>query len=67
MDIAEFRDQGYLQEVNRLVLHPAGLALEVVVNEDGTEQLGGVLDCREDPEGIWHDFGAWMLVLFLDE
>lgn len=29
MEIDEFREQGYLQEVNRLVLHPAGLALEV--------------------------------------
>lgn len=29
MDIEEFRDFGFLQEVNRQVLHPAGLALEV--------------------------------------
>jgi hypothetical protein len=31
MDIAEFRELGYLQEVNRRVLHPLGLALEVTV------------------------------------
>lgn len=30
MNIAEFRELGYLQEVNRLVLHPCGLALEAV-------------------------------------
>ena len=29
--IADFRAQGYLQEVNRRVLHPLGLALEVTV------------------------------------
>lgn len=31
IDIAEFRERGYLQEINRLMLHPLGLALEVVV------------------------------------
>jgi hypothetical protein len=29
----EFRDRGYLHEVNRLVLHPLGLALEVMLEE----------------------------------
>jgi hypothetical protein len=48
----EFREQGYLQELNRLLLHPMGLALEVVINPDGTEAFGGVWDCRDDPEGI---------------
>lgn len=28
MDVEEFADEGYLQEVNRIVLHPAGLAIE---------------------------------------
>lgn len=35
MDIAAFRGQGYLQEVNRRFLHPLGLALEVTVVDDG--------------------------------
>ena len=52
MDIAEFRRLGYLQELNRRFLHPLGLALEVVVADDGTERLGGVWDYRDDPEGI---------------
>lgn len=52
IDIAEFRSMGYLQELNRRFLHPLGLALEVVVDEDGTEHLGGVWDSRDDPEGI---------------
>lgn len=52
MDIAEFRALGYLQELNRLFLHPLGLALEVVGSFDGTETLGGIWDSRDDPEGI---------------
>jgi hypothetical protein len=53
MDIKEFRAKGYLQEINRLLLHPLGLALEVIINdEDGSERLGGVWDYRDDPEGL---------------
>lgn len=48
----EFREQGYLQEVNRRFLHPLGLALEVVREVDGTERFGDVWDSREDPEGF---------------
>lgn len=55
IDIGEFRSEGYLQELNRRFLHPLGLALEVVVEDDGTERLGGVWDYRDDPEGIWYD------------
>ena len=50
--IKEFRELGYLQEMNRQFLHPLGLAMEIIVNDDGTETLGGVWDYREDPEGI---------------
>jgi hypothetical protein len=52
IDIKEFREKGYLQELNRVFLHPLGMALEVIVNEDGSEQLGGIWDYRDDPEGI---------------
>ena len=52
MDIKEFRELGVLQEVNRQFLHPLGLALEVEINEDETERLGGVWDYRDDPEGM---------------
>ena len=52
IDITEFRQQGFLQEVNRQFLHPLGLALEVTIEDDGTERLGGVWDYRDDPEGI---------------
>lgn len=53
IDIKKFREAGYLQEVNRRFLHPLGLALEVVVEDDGSERLGGVWDFRDDPEGIY--------------
>jgi hypothetical protein len=49
IDIKEFREKGYLQELNRQFLHPLGLALEVVIHEDGTESLGRVL-WNEDGE-----------------
>ena len=52
IDISEFREFGFLQEVNRLFFHPLGLALEIIVEDDGTEHLGGVWDYRDDPEGI---------------
>lgn len=59
MDIKEFRESGFLQEANRLFFHPHGLALEIVVEEDGTEHLGGIWDYRDDPEGIWYDWQSW--------
>lgn len=50
--IKEFRERGYLQELNRLFLHPLGLALEVVIGEDGIQTLGGIWDYRDDPAGL---------------
>ncbi len=52
IDTAEFRRLGLLQEANRLYFHPRGLALEIIVGEDGTEHFGGVWDYREDQEGM---------------
>lgn len=55
IDVKEFRNLGYLQELNRRFLHPLGLALEVIVNkETGEETLGGVWDYREEAEGIYY-------------
>lgn len=59
MDIAEFRREGYLQELNRRFLHPLGLALEVAVEDDGTERLGGIWDCRDDPAGVYYGEIDW--------
>ena len=52
MTAKEFREAGYLRELNRQFLHPLGLALEVEVAADGTESFGAVWDYRDDPEGI---------------
>ncbi len=57
IDIAEFRRLGYVQEINRRLLHPCGLALAVSVAEDGSETLAGVWDYRDDPEGIYFEGG----------
>ena len=55
IDIKEFRESGYLQELNRRFLHPLGLALEIVQEDDGTEKLGSIWDYREEDEGIYYD------------
>jgi len=53
MPVKEFRALGLVQEINRRVLHPCGLALEVIVDKDtGQETFGGVWDYRDDPEGL---------------
>lgn len=39
LPISEFRERGYLHEVNRLVLHPLGLALEVQVVQQPSRVL----------------------------
>lgn len=55
IDIKEFREKGYIQELNRRFLHPLGMAIEVVVDNNGEEKLGGIWDYREDEEGIYYD------------
>lgn len=52
ISIKEFREKGFLQELNRQFLHPLGLALQVNIDADGNETLGGIWDYRDDPEGI---------------
>jgi hypothetical protein len=40
--------------LNRQFLHPLGLALEVIINDEtGEETLGGIWDYRDDPEGMF--------------
>lgn len=55
MKIKEFREEGYLQELNRTFLHPLGLALQINIDEEGNETLGGIWDYREDGEGIHYN------------
>lgn len=54
IDINEFRNEGFLQELNRQFLHPLGLALEVMVEDDGHAFIAGVWDYRDDPEGLYY-------------
>lgn len=58
MTVKEFRELGYIQELNRLFLHPLGLALEVVVDGNGNEHFGEVWDYRDDPEGMHYAEGV---------
>lgn len=48
----EFRELGFLRELNRQFLHPLGLALTTVREADGTERFGDVDDRRDEPEGL---------------
>jgi hypothetical protein len=52
IEIKEFREMGLLAEINRSFLHPLGLALEIIVDDDGTEKIGGIWDYRDDTEGM---------------
>lgn len=54
MDIKEFREKGFLQEVNRSFFHPLGLALEIRIDDEGNYELGGIWDYRDDPEGMYY-------------
>lgn len=56
VSIKEFREKGYLQEVNRRFFHPLGMALQVKDNEDGDEILAGIQDSTHDMEGIIFGF-----------
>jgi hypothetical protein len=53
-DAAKFmRSTGLLTEINRVVLHPRGLALSVIQEDDGSvSRFGPLLDVRDDPEGM---------------
>lgn len=52
MSVKDFVEIGLLQEVNRQFLHPMGLALEVVIDDDGTYKFGEIWDYRDDEEGM---------------
>ena len=52
MSVAEFREKGYLLELNRRFLHPLGLAISVATDEDGKESFAPIWDARDDSEGI---------------
>jgi len=51
INVKEFTDFGYLQEVNRRFFHPLGLAMTVEEEENGTTVITGIQDWCSDPEG----------------
>lgn len=55
MPIQEFRECGALQEINRQLLHPMGLALFATGEANGSFTGLGVMDNRGDPEGMIYD------------
>ena len=67
MDIKEFREKGILQEINRRLLHPLGLAMFVKLDDQtGKEELGGIL-VTDDPEGwVFDEIDAELCQKFLD-
>lgn len=62
LDMKEFVDRGYLQEVNRQFFHPLGLAMVVEIDDHGEVTFGGFLDNRDDPEGMMFEPGTIDLV-----
>lgn len=61
IDIQEFRDFGFLQELNRQFLHPLGMALVVSMDTEtpgASWTLHSVYDYRDDPEGMIFDFSG---------
>lgn len=55
IDLKEFKDEGYLQEVNRRFFHPHGLEMSIIVEKDGSFTFGGIIDGRDDPEGFYFE------------
>jgi hypothetical protein len=53
MTAEEFFTSGLLQEVNRQFLHPRGLSLGIIVDENKDYKFTGVWDARDDPEGFF--------------
>lgn len=44
---------GLLFEINRLVMHPRGLAMALAQDDSGAVRFAGICDARTDPEGIY--------------
>jgi len=58
ISVKDFRAMGGLQEINRCFLHPRGLALEIIIDDNGNEKFGEVWDYRDDPEGLFFQKGV---------
>src|ERR1700757_4623348 len=65
IDLAEFREQGFLQEANRQFFHPLGLALEMTIITEGgngddnmRQRIRGALDRYSGVDRTTDDFGT---------
>jgi hypothetical protein len=62
MSLKDFRDKGYLQEVNRKFLHPLGLALGIAIDKQETDDENEqnyflvIIEALDDPEGILYPY-----------
>lgn len=53
MTLKEFYELGLVQELNRIFLHPMGLAFCIKTDEEkGTAEFDSIIDYRDDPEGM---------------
>lgn len=52
MTLTALLREGYVQEINRRLLHVLGLSLEPLFDEHGEVTNFSVLDARDDPSGI---------------
>lgn len=56
IDLREFKDLGYLQEVNRRFFHPLGLAMAVSCkNGEDKVVFTGIVDSRGEEDGFIFD------------
>jgi len=67
-------DSGLLFEINRILLHPLGMALEINVDDETGDpvSIGGIWDYRDDPEGILYgedelEIGFEKITKFMEE
>lgn len=54
----ELLDKGIIQEVNRLFLHPRGMALAVSSDDETNESKLIMLDDRDDDTGFYYPDGV---------
>ncbi len=60
LDLDNARELGIFQEINRLLLHPRGLALAIQVDDEGEIPTKAItlLNYRDDPEGVIFDYDS---------
>ena len=51
LNTKEARELGIIHELNRQFLHPLGLALFVIEDDEGNVSIGDIIDGREDQDG----------------